>query len=288
MNTLCTRFLCVLIGLGFSLTFSTAQALDGNTKVVYCSTCETPIDFRNAAITSNVADQQNMTYVMVGDSNGMSAYVQVNGYWFLDPFTYTQYWTVNDATAEDQNGGPCPPICLPPKLRCPSWTLVCSGSLVVPARPKSWPLICRRITTVRSSVPRMNSTAQVSDTRWAKWVSIQRTSRVDRCSWSHTPTARKLSSKRLAWWVPTNGHGTVYMLGTPTAIPLTALGIRSPTTIHPVPGPALPLTRKPWMVTAAPLCCGTSTKTSSVRPALTSPLTECRTPHSSVMLPAKV
>jgi hypothetical protein len=73
-------------------------------RVLVCSTCETPIDFRNAAITANYTDQLPVTYVVVGDSTGMSSYVQVSGYWFYDPYSYNQYWTVNYAMPVDQNG----------------------------------------------------------------------------------------------------------------------------------------------------------------------------------------
>jgi hypothetical protein len=105
MNTLSTRLVCLLAGLVVSFACGPARALDRNTRIISCSTCETPIDFRNAAITASYSDQNNLTYAVVGDSNGFSAYVQVSGYWFYDPFTYNQYWTVNTAQAMDQNGG---------------------------------------------------------------------------------------------------------------------------------------------------------------------------------------
>jgi len=104
MNTSRIRLLCLVAGFVMSCAFGSAQALNGNTAVTYCSTCQTPIDFRNAAITANYTDQNNVTYVVVGNSNGMSAYVDVSGYWFYDPFSYTEYWTVTGAQAMDQNG----------------------------------------------------------------------------------------------------------------------------------------------------------------------------------------
>jgi hypothetical protein len=105
MNTLHTRLLCLTAGLSLSFVFGSARALNGNTAIAYCSTCETPIDFRNAAITQSYTDQADLTYVVVGSSNGMSAYVRVSGYWFFDPYSWTEYWTVNGAQPMDQNGG---------------------------------------------------------------------------------------------------------------------------------------------------------------------------------------
>lgn len=107
MNNLRARILCLLAGLGISFVFGPAQAFNGNTVLFTCTTCQTPIDFRNAAVSqSNLVDQAAVTYIAIGGSSpaGMSAYVYINGYWITDPFSGQNYWNVDTANMMDQNG----------------------------------------------------------------------------------------------------------------------------------------------------------------------------------------
>ncbi len=107
MNKLRPRILCTLAGIGISLVAGSAQALNGNTVLITCATCETPVDFRNAAVSANnLVDKSAVTYAVLGSSSaGMSAYVYVSGYWIVDPLDYSQaWWNVDTAVTMDESG----------------------------------------------------------------------------------------------------------------------------------------------------------------------------------------
>ena len=108
MNASRTRSLCFLTGLGVCLACSSAQALNGNARVISCANCSVPTDFRDAAITDSYNYfQANAAYTVISNSTPRTAFVSVGGYWMPDPFNYSvAYWTVTGAATGDMNGAP--------------------------------------------------------------------------------------------------------------------------------------------------------------------------------------
>lgn len=107
MNTLRTRLICLLTGLLFSCGFSSAQAMNANTRTIHCATCSTPSEFSAAASNDNNSNvQANAVYTVISDSQAMSAYVNVTGSWWPLPPTYTSFiWVIDTHTPMAENGG---------------------------------------------------------------------------------------------------------------------------------------------------------------------------------------
>jgi len=104
MNTMRARLLAVFVIFFAPWVFGAAQAVNGSSYTFTCA-CTTPTDFQSAAITANNSYQANVTYAVVSTTTAESVFVQVTGYWIVNPYNYSQeWWTVNTATLVDLNG----------------------------------------------------------------------------------------------------------------------------------------------------------------------------------------
>jgi hypothetical protein len=106
-TTRSARIAFILTILSFSIVFSSAQALNGDARVISCASCQTPIDFRNFAMSDSAVNAgSDVSYTVISNSASMSAFVLVTGYWMVDPFSGQAWWTVSGAAMKDEMGAP--------------------------------------------------------------------------------------------------------------------------------------------------------------------------------------